>query len=140
EPHTRLTHGARSKIPSPSCCATQPSTPMTCPAACLVRYSPSREKTFCAAFSRMLHVLYKIKVAVAGDSTCLYPRESSTPATFSESWSFIWQQNVARKKVAPLCGELADEPAVPAFSEATERPASESKLMSNVPAIVQCAV
>jgi hypothetical protein len=47
----------------------------------------------------MLHVLYKINDAASGDSTCLYPRESSTPATFSESWSFIWQPNVSRKKV-----------------------------------------
>jgi hypothetical protein len=88
----------------------------------------------------MLHVLYKIKEAVSGDSTCLYPRESSTLATFSESWSFIWQPKVSRKKVAPFCEEPADEPAVPTVSGATERRASESKLMSNVPAIVQCAV
>src|SRR5229473_1879401 len=110
---------------------------MICPAACFVRYSPSREKTFCAAFSRILQVLYRTSEAASGESTCWYPRENSTPATFSESWSFIWQPNVSRKKVAPYRWEGADELLLATFCGATERPASESKLMSNVSAILQ---
>ena len=31
----------------------------------------------------------------------MYPRSSSTPATFSESWTFIWQPNVSMKKRLP---------------------------------------
>src|ERR1700681_695441 len=101
EPHTRLTHGARLKISCPSCCATHPSTPIILSAP-RSRYSPSRENTFCAAFSRMLHVLYKIIRAASGVSTCRYPRDNNNPATFSESWSFIWHPNVSRKNVPPF--------------------------------------
>src|ERR1700676_3764135 len=101
EPHTKLTHGARLKISCPSCCATHPNTPIILSAP-RSRYSPSRENTFCAAFSRMLHVLYRIIRAASGVSTCRYPRDSNNPATFSESWSFIWHPKVSRKNVPPF--------------------------------------
>ena len=37
----------------------------------LPRHSPRREKTFCAAFSRMLHVLYSMRSASAGFSAAV---------------------------------------------------------------------
>jgi hypothetical protein len=88
----------------------------------------------------MLHVLYRINDAESGDATCRYPRENKTPATFSESWSFIWQPNVSRKKV-PLAGaEATDIPSSDAFWFATERTLNESKLMSNAGSISNFAV
>src|SRR5271163_779839 len=121
EQHTRLTHGALLKIFSPSCCATQPSTPIILPASEVPRNSPNRENTFCAAFSRMLQVLYRITEASAGVCTCLYPRETSTPATFSESWSFIWQPKVSRKKVPASHPVLRTEREIGCVSGCTSR-------------------
>src|SRR5581483_3779227 len=57
DPHTSDTCGARSKIFSPSCCATQPSTPNFLPAACSFLKSARRWNTFCSALSRIEQVL-----------------------------------------------------------------------------------
>ena len=56
-PETIDTYGARSKIFSPSCCATHPMTANFFPSPFIRLYSFRRWKTFCSALSRMEQVL-----------------------------------------------------------------------------------
>ena len=71
----------------------QPMTPMMrCGRDCLRRLStPSWEKTFSSALSRIEQVLSRIRSASSGFSVSSYCCRLSNPATRSESYSFIWQ-------------------------------------------------
>ena len=62
--------------------------------------SPSLEKTFSSAFSRIAQVLTRIRSAAAASSVSSYCRSRSSPATRSESYSFIWQPYVIRWSLA----------------------------------------
>jgi hypothetical protein len=76
---------------SPSSCATQPPTPIRSSGRPFFM-RPSRTSdclNFVVAFSRTAHVFRKTKSASAGVAAASKPRASSSPATFSESLTFI---------------------------------------------------
>src|SRR5207247_1739005 len=107
---TSVTPGARLRIVSPSCCATQPATATigSWPISCAIcRSSPSRVYNFSSARSRTLHVLMTTTSASAAASVASNPACSSSPAMRSESWTFIWQPKVSMRylgaTVASLC-------------------------------------
>ncbi len=67
-PRTKSRSGTRARAFSPSCCATQPQRPIRRSGRPFLnsRYSPSREYTFCSAFSRTLQELSRMTSASAG--------------------------------------------------------------------------
>src|SRR3989442_11730892 len=85
----------------------QPMTPMTRSGRCALsnRSSPSFEKTFSSAFSRIAQVLTRIRSASASSAVSSQLRSRSSPATRSESYSFIWQPYVIRWSLAMRSSE-----------------------------------
>ncbi len=63
------------------------------------RSRPSEWRNFAVAFSRTAQVLRNTKSAAAALAAASRPRDCSSPATLSESLTFIWQPNVWMKKV-----------------------------------------
>src|SRR5206468_3177820 len=88
EPKTRSTAGARRWIACWWSWAMQPMTPMTRSGRCALsnRSSPSFEKTFSSAFSRIAQVLTRIRSASASSSVSSQLRSRSKPATRPESY------------------------------------------------------
>ena len=76
----------------------QPITPMTRSGRAFLRpfSAPSCEKTLSSAFSRIEQVLSRITSASSGLSQSSYWSALRSPATRSESYSFIWQPYVIR--------------------------------------------
>jgi hypothetical protein len=98
EPNTRSTCGARDRTSPVRSIAMQPITPMIMSGrACFSRRrAPSCEYTLSSHFSRIAHVLSRTRSASSRRSVSSYSRSRRSPATRSESYSFIWQPYVIR--------------------------------------------
>src|SRR3954447_1158958 len=95
-PKATSTNGKRRKTSSLTDWAQQPPTPMTRAGSrrLSARASPRWATNRSSAFSRIEHVLKRMRSASARASASAYPSDSSMPFIRSESCSFIWHPKV----------------------------------------------
>src|SRR5829696_7785194 len=97
-PKATSTNWNISKTCSFSDCDQQPPMPTTRSGSSALRRfaSPRCPASRLSAFSRIEHVLNRIRSAPARSPASLYPSDSSIPFIRSESCSFIWHPKVVR--------------------------------------------